>query len=101
MGRMTRKYSRDADEVFAKVRTACQTLGLRVTNEDAITRSLQVSTGMSALSWGETLKIVVSQHQDGSTVVVDSGPKVWFNLTAEGRAERTAANLLSQLDRVV
>ncbi len=101
MTKIVRKYSANADEVFSKVKETCQRLGLRIAAEDAITRSLQVSTGLSALSWGETMSLIVSQQRDGSTITLSSSAKVWFNLTAASRADRKAQVLLEELDRVI
>jgi hypothetical protein len=97
MGREVRKCIGNADEVFARVREACSRLGFRTSKEDAVTRSLQVDTDVSPLSWGETIHIIVSQHQDGSTISLESGPKVWFNLPAKERAARNVRHLLEEL----
>ena|SRR2546427_7922636 len=99
MTRIVKKYNENADAIFDRVRSACNKLGHQITKEDTITRSLQASTGLSALSWGETLKIIVTQQRDGSTIVVDFKPRVWFNITAENRAERNARNLVEELEK--
>lgn len=99
MTEVTRKYPQDADIMFQKVKASCNKLGLRIIKENAITRRIQVSSGLSALSWGETMNILVSQQTYGSTVTVESRPKVWFNLTAQGPAERNAKRFFDELER--
>ena len=104
MGLMTeisRKYSTDADMTVEKIKVACNRLGLTIVKEDATTRRLQVSTGWTAFSWGETMDIVVSQQKEGATVTIDSKPKVWFNLPASERAKRNAEALLQELEKTV
>ncbi len=85
--------------MLQRVKVSCNKLGFRIIKEDAITRRVLASSGLSALSWGETMDILVSQQKDGSTVTVESRPKVWFNLTAQGAAERNAKKFFEELER--
>ena len=99
MTHIARKYDFDCDEMFGIVKEACISLGLPIAKEDAVSRRLQVSTGLSALSWGETMDIIVSQQKGGAAVVVDSDPKVWFNFPASNRASRNAEALFKQIEK--
>jgi len=99
MTEISRKYNMNADDMFEKIKEACNRLGLPIVKEDATIRRLQISTGWTAFSWGETMDIIVSQQKDGSIVSVDSRPKVWFNLPASGRAESNAKALFEELEK--
>ncbi len=101
MTETSRKYNADADKTLMKMKEVCNRLGLPIVKEDATTRRLQVSTGWSAFSWGETMDIIVSQQKDGATVTIDSKPKVWYNLPASERANRNARALLDELEKKV
>jgi hypothetical protein len=99
MTETNRRFSEDVDSVYVMVKAACIKLGLTIVKEDAGTRRIQVSTGWSAFSWGETMNILVTYQKDGSLVTVDSNPKVGFNLTASGRAKRNVKLLFEELER--
>ena len=99
MTEITRKYPQDADAMLQTVKDSCNKMGLRIIREDATTRRIQASSGLSPLSWGETMNIIVSQQREGSTVTVESKPKVWFHLTAQGAAERNAKRFFEELER--
>jgi len=99
MPKITRKYETNVDEMFQKVKETCERQHLSIDEEDAVNRRLKASTGWSAFSWGETMDIIVSQQAEGSAVTVDSKPNIWFNLSAEGRAERNAESLFENLDK--
>lgn len=99
MTEISRKYATDADKTLEKMKEVCNRLGLPIVKEDATTRRIQVSTGWTAFSWGETMDIIISQQKDGATVTIDSKPKVWYNLPASERAKRNAEALLNELEK--
>lgn len=45
------------------------------------------------------MDIIISQHKDGSTITVDSNPKVWINLSASGRANRNAEAIFEHVEK--
>jgi len=98
MTETNRRFSLDADTAYARVKTACIKLRLTIGKEDAVTRRIQVSTGWSAFSWGETMSILVTEQKEGSLVTIDSNPKVSFNFTASGRAKKNAKLLFDELE---
>lgn len=99
MTEIIREYKIDAETMFEKVKDACKHAGLPVTKEDAVTRRLQISTGWSPFSWGETMDVIVTQQKEGSTVSIDSRPAVWFNLSASDRVKRNAEKLFGELEK--
>ncbi len=101
MTEITRRFSTDADRMFEKLKEASPRLGFSIVKEDATTRRLQVSTGWTAFSWGETMDILVGQQKDGSTVTADSKPKVWFNLPGSERADRNINALFEELEKTI
>jgi hypothetical protein len=98
MTEITRKYNVDADTMFQRTRLACVQAGLSITKEDLLTRRIQASTGLSSFSWGERVNILVSQQIDGSTVTIESKPKVMFNLTAFGGAKGNVETLFERIE---
>jgi len=82
MSEETRKYSDDADVIFEKLKTLSRRAGFQVDRIDETNRRLNLSTGMSLLSYGENVEVIVNREKDGSKVFVSSKPKVFFNITA-------------------
>ena len=101
MAEATRRYKEKADTVYGKLQELSMKSGFTIEKTDDVNRRLILSRGMSAFSWGETAEICVSQHENESTVTVSSKPRVWFNVTAEKRAERNVRNLIAELDRSI
>ena len=98
MTRTVRTYSLDPDTLFRIVKAACRVLGYPIAKEDAESRQIVVSTGWSPLSWGETMDIIVSQQKGEAAVVVNSNPKVWFNITASSRADGNTEALFKEIE---
>jgi len=83
MSEETRKYSKDADVLFEKLKKLSRKAGFQIDRIDETNKRLNLSTGMSLLSYGENVEVIVNRERDGgSKVFVSSKPKVFFNITA-------------------
>lgn len=94
-----RKYSASADYVFDKLKQLSGKSGFQVDRIDETNRRLMLSTGLSLLSYGETIEVIVNPENSGSRVYVSSKPKVWFNITAEGSTRRNVQRVFEILDK--
>jgi hypothetical protein len=99
MSEETRKYSVDADIIFEKLKKAVEKAGFQIDRVDETNRRLILSTGISLLSYGEDVEIIVSREKDNiSKVFVSSKPKVWFNITALPNAKRNVQRVFELLE---
>jgi len=70
-----------ADAVFNAVLKAAPGAGFKITGSDPVIGRIYASTGMSLLSWGENVTIVVQPTGAGGSVLgIESELKVAFNL---------------------
>lgn len=99
MAEETRKYSEDADLIFEKLRKLIGQSGFQIDKVDETNRRLLLSTGMSLLSYGESIEIIVNRDKVGSTVYVNSKPKAWFNITAQPSTERNVRRVFEMIDK--
>jgi len=78
-----RRYSEDADVIFEKLKRVSKKAGFEIDRIDEPNRRLNLSTGLSLLSYGENVEVIVNREKEGgSKVYVSSSPKVFFNITA-------------------
>ena len=59
-------------------------------------RTVEVSTGMSLLSFGENFEIIVASHDEGSIVRVKAKSKIKWNATSD--VEKKANEIFELLD---
>lgn len=86
MSEETREYSEDADVIFKKLKKLSRKAGFQIDRIDETNRRLNLSTGLSLLSYGENVEVIVNREMDGSSkVFVSSKPKMFFNITANTR----------------
>jgi hypothetical protein len=94
-----RKYSIDADIIFEKLKKVVEKARFQIDRVDETNRRLILSTGISLLSYGEDVEIIVSREKDNtSKVFVSSKPKVWFNITAFPNAKRNVQRIFELLE---
>ena len=96
----TRKYSEDADVLFEKLKKLSRKAGFQIDRIDETNKRLNLSTGMSPLSFGENVEVIVNRERDGSSkVFVSSKPKVFFNITAN--PNRNVRRVIEALEKEV
>ena len=79
MSEEARKYSEDADVIFEKLKKLGRKAGFQIDRIDETNKRLNLSTGISLLSYGENVEVIVNREKDGgSKVFVSSKPKVFF-----------------------
>jgi len=94
----TKMYIQNPEIVFKKLLEISNQSDLRVEKIDNTNRRLILSTRASLLSYGEEIETIVNPHEGGSLVYVRSKPKVWFNVTAEGRVDENIRHIFRELD---
>lgn len=97
----TRKYSEDADVIFEKLKKLIRKSGFQMDKVDETNRRLILSTGVSLLSYGESVEVIVNREKDGSVVYVNSKPKAWFNITAQPNTKRNVQCVFEILEKDV
>ena len=100
MSEETRKYPKDAEEVFEKLKKASREAGFNIDIIDETNKRLNLSTGLSLLSYGENVEVIVNREKGGgSKVFVSSKPKMFFNITAN--TERNVKRVFEALDKEI
>ena len=100
MSEETRKYSEDADVIFEKLKKLSRKSGFHIDRIDETNRRLNLSTGLSLLSYGENVEVIVNRERDGgSKVFVSSKPKMFFNITAN--TKRNVQRIFEALEKEI
>jgi len=100
MSEEKRKYSEDADVIYDKLKKLVRKAGFQIDRMDETNKRLNLSTGMSLLSYGENVEVIVNRERDGSSKVsVSSKPKMFFNITAN--TKRNVQKIFEFLEREV
>ena len=100
MSEETRKYSEDADVIFEKLKKLSRKSGFHIDRIDETNRRLNLSTGLSLLSYGENVEVIVNRERDGgSKVFVSSRPKMFFNITAN--TKRNVQRIFEALEKEI
>jgi hypothetical protein len=88
------------DGVFRALYAVLPECGFTIRHHDINIGRISVSTGMSALSWGENLTLVVQPIDEQNAMVsIDSSLKVGINLAASHRHHHNFDNILISLGR--
>lgn len=101
MSEEKRKYSEDADVIFEKLKELIGKSGFQMDKVDETNRRLILSTGVSLLSYGESVEVIVNREKNGSVVYVSSKPKAWFNITAQPKTRRNVQHVFEILEKDV
>jgi len=99
MSEETRKYSEDADVIFEKLKKLVREAGFQIDKVDETNKRLFLSTGVSLLSYGENVEVIVNREKEGSKVFVSSSPKVFFNITAN--TKRNVERVFKSLEKEI
>lgn len=100
MSEETRKYSEDADIIFEKLKKIGREAGFNIDRVDETNKRLNLSTGPSLLSYGESVEVIVNREKEGgSKVFVSSKPKVFFNITAN--TKRNVERVFEALEKEI
>ena len=100
MSEEARKYSEDADIIFEKLKKLSREAGFQTDRIDETNRRLFLSTGLSLLSYGENVEVIVNREREGgSKVFVSSKPKVFFNITAN--TKRNVQRIFEALEKEI
>jgi len=95
----TRKYDIEPQIIFQKLKKISSDTGFTLDSVEEITQRLKLSTGISLFSYGENIEISVNREPDGgSQVYINSKPKIWFNVTAEGNNERNVKQIFEIIE---
>jgi len=95
-----RKYKTDPDKIFVMLKESSKDAGFNIDKIDETNRRLILSTGMSLLSYGENVEVIVNpEREGGSKVYVKSWPRVWFNVTADGNVKRNIQKIFDSLEK--
>lgn len=96
----TRKYETDPETIFERLKKRSRETEFNVDKIDEDNGRLMLSTGISLLSYGEKVEVIVSREKEGgSWVYVSSTPKAWFNITAEGNTKRNIQRIFDILEK--
>ena len=92
--------TRDADAAFSALKRAVEKLGYGVAGCDEENRRMELTTRVSAFSWGEKITASVAPDENGgSRVDLFSEPKVATNVADMGRGKRLLEALAKELEQ--
>lgn len=94
-------FPNDPDETYAALKTAAEQLRYPIQSADDAARSLCMTTGVNAFSWGETITATVSPGSGGSIVELISEPKLKANVVDMGRGKRALTAVVNALTAVL
>ncbi|MCE2498710.1 MAG: hypothetical protein J4F28_06965 [Nitrosopumilaceae archaeon] len=96
----TREYPHDVERVFDALLSILDK-SYNINSTDKTVRCVEVSLGMSLLSWGETFEVIVVAQNNGSAVRVRAKPRIFWNVTSnvEGEANKLLDLLEEDLDQ--
>lgn len=77
-----RIYPQDPDTVFRTVKRVCAQPPLHIEGVDEDIKRVDVSTGISLLSWGESFSVIVYPKKGQSLVHAEGAPKLFLNISA-------------------
>ncbi len=92
-------YPRSAAEVFTVLKRVCKDRPFRIERIDEKLRRIRLTTGMSLLSWGESLDVIVYPQPEGCLVHVEGGAKLPINVTAN--PDRHIEEIFQRLKRAL
>ena len=88
-----------ADAAYAALKAAVEKLRFNVESSDDAARTINITTRVSAFSWGERISASVGAGENGETVVtLASAPKLATNVADMGRANRELESIAKALD---
>ena len=88
-----------ADAAYAALKAAVEKLRFNVESSDDAARTINITTRVSAFSWGEKITASVGAGENGETVVtLASAPKLATNVADMGRAKRELEAIAKALD---
>ena len=88
-----------ADAAYAALKAAVEKLRFNVESSDDAARTINITTRVSAFSWGEKITASVGAGENGETVVtLASTPKLATNVADMGRAKRELEAIAKALD---
>ncbi|MHA1410503.1 MAG: hypothetical protein ACTSQY_09415 [Candidatus Odinarchaeia archaeon] len=97
-----RKYKVEPQIIFQYLKKITSDSGFSLDSVAEITQRLNLSTGLSLFSYGENVEISVDREPDGgSRVYVNSKPKVWFNITADGNNRRNVQRIFEIIEELI
>lgn len=100
MSEEVRKYKAEPEKIFENLKKLSSDSEFNVDKVDEVNQRLKLSTGLSLFSYGEEVEVLVNREIDGGArVYVNSKPKIWFNVTAEGNNKRNVQRIFEIIEK--
>jgi hypothetical protein len=94
------KFPFSYDAVFDGLVKTLPSSGLTVKTADKVIGRITASAGMSLLSWGENISIVVEKVDESSAIVgIDSSLKVGANIYGAHRHQKNFDKIINELSQ--
>jgi hypothetical protein len=94
------KFPYSYDSVFDGLLKILPAVEMKVKTADKVIGRITASAGMSLLSWGENVSIVVERDGDLSTIVgIDSSLKMGTNIAGAHRHQKNFDKIIFELSR--
>ena len=95
-----RKYQVGPKMIFDKLKKICSESGFNLDSVEETNKRLKLSSGLSLFSYGENIEVVINRDKDGGSCVhINSKPKIWFNITAEGNNKRNVQQIFELIEK--
>ncbi|MEP0825800.1 MAG: hypothetical protein HRF40_09960 [Nitrososphaera sp.] len=79
----SREYAVSPDRLFEILQESLPHAGFKIRKIEKEIRRIELSTGMSLFSFGESLEVIVSANGTGSVLYVKSKAKIAWNISAD------------------
>lgn len=94
----TRKFKGSKDKLFKYCKKALKVSGFKIKDEDEYEGMLKAKSGMNLRSWGEKIKITISDEGD---VTVKSECALPTQITSLGKNEKNVNKFFSNLREIL
>lgn len=96
------KFPFSYEAVFAGLVDAIANSGMSIKSQDKVIGRVTASAGMSLMSWGENLTIIVEKIDENSTIVgIESSLKFGANLAGAHRHQKNFNRIISSLSSIL
>ena len=83
----SREYSVSPDILFQILQKAAPQAGFKIKKTEEQIRRVELSTGVSLFSFGESLEVIVGSNGSGSILYIKSKAKIAWNISADIRGK--------------
>lgn len=94
----TRNYLKSTSEVFSAIVDVLNELNMKITTKDESAGTVAAATGLSITSTGSNISIEVKSAGEGSSVTIETRPRMKTVLTDWGHGSREIERIFTNIE---